>query len=323
MAKKRKKKSTRKYIPFIIIGIIIILAIIAIIARMYRSTDNNLNHQDNIVLKFNYNNKEILVSESMINKEFSIYETLVSLTNPFMVTEYDMKQKINITKIEMLLLFYANDNNIAIENKELKEFLHNISYAIGEQDLKQALINKGITEDDFENYIRIKLIVKKSLEHMMKNINVTDKEIEEYYDQNEEMFVVPEIREIRHILVNTTEEAEDILEKLKHGEEFSELAKKYSIGPSASNGGMLGNITKGQFVPEFEEVAFNLTLGEISGPVKTKFGYHIIQVTNIEKERKISLEESKDFIRQILIQSKLQDRMENTIQELEEKYLIE
>ena len=82
-----------------------------------------------------------------------------------------------------------------------------------------------------------------------------------------------------HILVSTLEEANHVLSELKAGKEFSELARKYSSCPSGKNCGDLGFFGKGQMIKEFEEEAFKMKVGAVSKPVKTKFGYHIIKVT--------------------------------------------
>ncbi len=82
-----------------------------------------------------------------------------------------------------------------------------------------------------------------------------------------------------HILVEHTHEAEDIQKKLKEGKTFAELAKSFSKCPSRMQGGDLGQFGKGQMVPSFEQAAFALKVGEVSGPVRTQFGYHLIHRT--------------------------------------------
>jgi len=90
------------------------------------------------------------------------------------------------------------------------------------------------------------------------------------------------VKEVRtsHILVATEQEAQNVLEQLRSGRKFAELAKKFSSCPSGQSGGDLGYFTKGKMVKEFEEVAFMLNKGQYSGPVQTEFGWHIILVTD-------------------------------------------
>jgi peptidyl-prolyl cis-trans isomerase C len=81
----------------------------------------------------------------------------------------------------------------------------------------------------------------------------------------------------RHILVKNEYEAQDLIKKLDEGENFEELAKKFSSCPSSARGGDLGEFKKGRMVPEFEASAFSLAINEVSAPVRTQFGYHLIQ----------------------------------------------
>jgi peptidyl-prolyl cis-trans isomerase C len=82
-----------------------------------------------------------------------------------------------------------------------------------------------------------------------------------------------------HILVKTEEQANQILKRLKDGEEFGKVARRFSSCPSGKNGGDLGWFAKGQMVPEFEKIAFEEEVGKVVGPIKTQFGYHVIKVT--------------------------------------------
>lgn len=83
----------------------------------------------------------------------------------------------------------------------------------------------------------------------------------------------------KHILVENKHEAEDILKKLEEGESFAEMAQKFSKCPSGKTGGDLGEFSKGRMVPSFEEAAFSLDVDQVSGPVQTQFGYHLIKRT--------------------------------------------
>lgn len=84
----------------------------------------------------------------------------------------------------------------------------------------------------------------------------------------------------RHILVNSEEKCNDLKTRIANGEEFADLAKEYSECPSGKNGGDLGEFSKGQMVPEFDKVVFSADVGSVEGPVKTQFGYHLLEVTN-------------------------------------------
>ena len=110
--------------------------------------------------------------------------------------------------------------------------------------------------------------------------NYLDQElIDEGYQRFHDNFPREEELKVSHILVATEDEAETVVEELEDGAEFAEAARKYSVGPSAPKGGELGYIRRAQVVPEFAEAAFDLDDGEISDPVKTQFGWHVILVT--------------------------------------------
>ncbi len=84
----------------------------------------------------------------------------------------------------------------------------------------------------------------------------------------------------RHILVDTAEQCEEIKKKIEDGEDFAEMAKKFSACPSGQKGGDLGTFGQGMMVPEFDVVVFNEELGKVHGPIKTQFGYHLLEITS-------------------------------------------
>ncbi len=115
----------------------------------------------------------------------------------------------------------------------------------------------------------------------------------------------------RHILVKTEADARDVVERLARGAKFPELAKELSIGPSKVQGGDLGYFTKGQMVKEFEEAAFALKKDEVSEPVKTQFGWHVIRLEDKRERKPPAFDEVKERINAALVQQKAQQVMQD------------
>jgi len=169
---------------------------------------------------------------------------------------------------------------------------------------------------EFKKGTLITMLIKKELEEKIK---VDAKEVRDYYEK--QMGV--EVR-ARHILVNTKAEADDILKRLQKGERFAELAKELSKDTgSAINGGDLGFFGRGKMVPEFEKTAFSLKVGEISNPVKTPFGYHIIQITDKKDADLRDFEEVKDAIERRLLMNKQRNYLKSYAENLLAKNKIE
>lgn len=119
--------------------------------------------------------------------------------------------------------------------------------------------------------------------YVLSDMKTTDEELRQYYDQNQKEFVFPEKRKIAHILVDSLDSAEDILKRLKEGQSFEELARSYSKdSQTADRGGELGWIGKGQILPALEKIVFLLKAREVSDPLKTDLGYHIIKLLEIQ-----------------------------------------
>jgi peptidyl-prolyl cis-trans isomerase C len=164
--------------------------------------------------------------------------------------------------------------------------------------------------------ILIKAYLKKEIEDTVK---VTDEEAKKYYDANKDKFKEPEKINISHILVDSEAEAKDILAKLKGGADFAALAKEKSKDASKEKGGELGFIAKGQTVPEFEQAAFALQPGQLSGVVKTQFGYHIIKVTGKQPEKLMAYDDIKDQLKQMMLADKQKERFEALLRDLKDK----
>ena len=183
----------------------------------------------------------------------------------------------------------------------------------------QSLSSYGVTYDELVAYLQQQLVIQNFLKDTMADsVQVSDQEVRDYYDQNPDQFNVGEQISASHILVNTSEAAQQIINKLNAGGDFATLAKENSIGPSAPNGGDLGYFGKGQMVPEFEQAAFALqNIGDYTKtPVKTQFGYHVIELTGRKEARQLSFDEAKDQIEQNLLGQKQSDAVDSYLTDL-------
>lgn len=153
------------------------------------------------------------------------------------------------------------------------------------------------------------LLARLYLDRISKDLPVpTDQEARQYYEKNRDQFATPESVHLHHILVNTEKEAKTVLDRLKKGEKFADIASQVSICPSKSKGGDLDWLPKGSLVPEIEEVAFSTKTGQITGPVKSTFGYHVVFVEEKKPPQEGSFEQAKDYI---VEQLKFQGQQEN------------
>ncbi len=170
--------------------------------------------------------------------------------------------------------------------------------------------------------------------YIVSKINVSEKEQKKYYKKNISKYISPEKIRARHILVsvkrnplpvqitNAYNKAKLLRQRVMEGESFSEIAAAESDCPSRAKGGDLGYFQKGQMVPEFETVAFSLNKNEISGIVKTEFGYHIIQVTDKIQKRKLSFDEVKNEIKQELYSQQEKNLYNELLTILTNKYKV-
>jgi len=161
------------------------------------------------------------------------------------------------------------------------------------QDEKEAYFESNKEKYRIPEKIKIAYLVLDPSGFLDK-VSITEKEISDHYELNQESFKNPKQIKARHILLKLSPDASEseetktkkkalsLLKRLKDGEDFAALAKKYSQGPTASKGGDLGYFTQGKMVKPFEELAFSLKKGEIGGPVKTRFGWHIIRIDDIK-----------------------------------------
>ncbi len=150
---------------------------------------------------------------------------------------------------------------------------------------------------------------------------VTDDEIRKFYNEHGDMLAQPEVR-ASHILVETLEAAQGALKRIKDGEAFADVAKDVSLCPSRDVGGDLGFFRRGMMVPEFEEAVFAMNNGDVSEPVQTQFGYHIIFKSGEKGTKKPPFDEAKASIEQILQLQKQNELFIRKVEEFQKKYEV-
>ncbi len=243
------------------------------------------------------------------------------------------------------VLATIDDQKITLQefNKELDKIPMNMKMLVASESGKKNYLDRLIAkklllrevskekiENDKEfqerfNDIKEQLLIEALLKKKITaQTQMSEDDLKKYYEEHKEDFKKDREINTRHILLKTEEEAKQVQAKLQKGEDFTELAKKYSIDPNVrQTGGEIGFQPKGSLIPEFENAAHKLTkVGQVSGIVKTQFGYHIIRLEGVKPPSYVSLEEVKDFIKQKNAQEKQKEVLEKYLEELKKNSKI-
>ena len=204
----------------------------------------------------------------------------------------------------------------------------------GKKRLLEDLVNQELfymeaKEQNLHNDENFKAEMARIEENMLKqyainkvltSVKLTDEEISAFYEANKTSFVKPETASAKHILVDTEEKANELLNKINSNEmTFEDAAAEHSSCPSKDAGGDLGTFPRGQMVPEFEEAVFSMNKGEVRGPVQTQFGYHLIKVEDRVEGGQSELEEVKEDISRSLMYQKQNEVYSAKINDLKGK----
>jgi peptidyl-prolyl cis-trans isomerase C len=193
----------------------------------------------------------------------------------------------------------------------------------GEKKFKAALKNTGLTDEQYQQKLKKKHLVKRLITLEVKDkAQATDEEVKVYYEKNKEKFMRPEARRLKHILISvkpeaTTDEwkskkarAQEVIDKIKAGEDMSVVAWDYSDGPYRVKGGDMGLVHQGRLYPPLEKEVFQLEPGRLSGIIETIYGYHIVRVEEVRVTEQLSLEDVYPKV-----QKELTEKKEKQLQE--------
>ncbi|MCD6436139.1 MAG: peptidylprolyl isomerase [Clostridiales bacterium] len=242
-------------------------------------------------------------------------------------------------------LVLAKVNGKEIKQEDLDFFLNTLgperasqfANPEGMKQLLQEIINQELlyfeavdekleeTKEFKEELERLRGHILKTMKirQLLGSIEATEEEMKSHYEEYKQNFQKPAQVKASHILVKTEKEGNAVLERLKGEESFEDVAKAVSTCPSKERGGDLGFFGKGQMVPEFENVAFELEKGSVSGLVKTQFGVHVIKVTDKTEVSESPFEEVKDKIKNEIISMKQAKTYQDRINKLRNKYEVE
>lgn len=240
---------------------------------------------DNLVAKVD--GEDILKDD--YKKELDFYSSMIASQQQLMPTIVNMMVQ------DKLILKDMEKNGIKVTDQEISDaFMNAVNNMGGEKKFDELLDNYNMDSEMFKETVKKDLMYTKHKEWFMENNAVTDEDIEKYYEEHKDEF---EKRDAAHILVEDKETAEEIKQRLDDGENWDDLAKEFSKDTqNAQNGGQLGEFSKGQMVKEFEDAAFALNEGDISEPVETNFGWHIIKMNKVLD----SASDSKEQISELL-----------------------
>ena len=248
------------------------------------------------------------------------------------VVEEFRKMKLEQLITNELLVQEAQERGIEVSNEEMNNIFDQQVNALKQQNnLNDEQLEQAIQQQGFESMQQYKdmffennmngFLVNKLREEVVNEVNVSDEEAKEFYDNNPQQFETSEQKRVSHILFDSKEKAEEVLAEINNGADFAEMAREHSTGPTAENGGDLGFITANEqgLDKTFRDAAMELGVGELSSePVETQFGFHLIKVTESREAGVREFEEVKSQIKSQMRSQKQSQAFQEFVEGLRE-----
>jgi parvulin-like peptidyl-prolyl isomerase len=218
----------------------------------------------------------------------------------------------------------AEELDVEVSDKQVDDRLAQIKkqYFGGNQKrYEQQLKQQGLTDEQVRRDIRAQLVQEGIFAKVTEDVKVSDKDIEAYYNKNKAQYGTPETRDVRHILVSKKAVADRLYTQLKDGADFAKLAKQNSKDPGSKDQGGKLTVSRGQTVEPFDRTAFLLPKDSISRPVKTQYGFHIIQaLSDVRPAKTTPLKDVKASIKQQLEQTKKNETMTKWVESTKKEF---
>jgi peptidyl-prolyl cis-trans isomerase C len=224
---------------------------------------------------------------------------------------------------EMIILRRAEELGLQVSSAEMQQALENLEADYDDQGLEDMFMRQAISMETWKKRVRRQLLVGKVLsQDLGEAIFVTPEEIRQYYDEHHEAWDRGEQVRVRHILLSSQKQANEVLKKIKDGEDFAVVARQYSTAPEARAGGDMGYIVRGQLPERLEAPIFSLELNSVSPVIKTSYGYHIFKVLEKRPAGKPELNDRIEEIRQCVKKEKIERAYGPWLAKLRSRYKI-
>jgi parvulin-like peptidyl-prolyl isomerase len=214
----------------------------------------------------------------------------------------------------------AEDLGVNVSDKDVDKRIDQYKkerHGGSDEKFQAELKAQGLSEEQARDIIRANLVQEKIYNKVTSEAKVTDEEIKAHYEKNKSQYGTPETRVVRHVLVKEKALADRLYNQLRAGGDWKAIAKRYSQDPASKNQGGRMTATKGALVPEFEEAAFNVGNNGITKPVKTQYGWHVIQALSpVKKSTSTPLNQVRESIRQQLTQEKKNKEMQTWVEDM-------
>jgi len=239
------------------------------------------------------------------------YQDLRTRAVSFLVQRYQFRSEAEELGVEV------SDEDAEKELAKIKKD----SFEGSDEKFKEALKREGLTEEQALAELYDRILQERLYEKVTEDIAISDKEVTDYYEKNKQQFSTPASRSVAHIIVKTKAKADELRAEIEGGADFAALAKANSTDKSSAKKGGKIPVTKGSTVPAFDKIAFELETGEVSAPVKTQFGWHIIKALGDTKESKATpIADVEKSIKEQLRTQKKNDSLQEWLKSIEKKY---
>jgi len=280
---------------------------------------------------------EELITQSELDRIlvslYNQYKTLYAGDELLLKMDEKRSEVLNLMINDKLILSDARRHDIKVEPEEIEEKIEELRSKFKTEEIFEgALVKQGISLKDLHKKYKDELLKDKYIAAAVRSqIIIAPTEINEYYDANVDKFKIPAGARVSNILIriegdvdreSAYNKAQEVLERLRKGDDFAEMAKVYSGGVHAKDGGDMGYLNEGQLKKELDKVIFSLEAGKFSDITETESGYYIFMVTEKKRPLVMSMEEAYEEIKSAIYRQKAMEKFNEVIEGLKKNAYI-